>query len=114
MDQMTIRVPGVEELIEKVESLQSEIKLMKQSLPVKLTVTISDIAQMEGISRSSLYGQERYLLPRFGESAYPDGVARWDMDEYLKWRAIAPKERKLMYLKHINNEHRMLGQKQKR
>lgn len=105
MEQMTIEVPGMKELLEEVSSLRLEIQMMKRCIPAKCTVSVSDIAELEGVSKSSLYGQEKYLLPRFGESAYPDGVTRWDTEEYLEWRRIPPTQRKQMYLKHIREEH---------
>jgi hypothetical protein len=38
--------------------------------------TIADISRMEGVSKSQLYQTEQYLLHRFGQSAFLNGVTR--------------------------------------
>lgn len=111
MEQMTITFPGLEDLMKEIQSLKMEVKLLSECMNARKTVTISDIAAMEGISKSSLYGTERYLLPRFGESAYPDGTTRWDTEEYFKWREVPVSERKQMYQSHIRNEQKRLCEK---
>ena len=40
--------------------------------------------------------KEKYYLPRFGESAY-EGIAKWDLSEYLEWRKRPIEERKREY-----------------
>ena len=50
---------------------------------------------MEGISKTKVC-KEKYYLPRFGQSAY-DGVAKWDLSEYLEWRKRPIEERKREY-----------------
>ncbi len=94
------------------EELMKEIKLIKESFRLliitggKPVATIKHIAKMEGCAESQLRrgGRERYLLPRFGESGYPTGTCRWDMNEYLEWRAIPKEERHRMYQEHLKNE----------
>ena len=72
----------------------------------KLTITVNEIAHKEGVAQSSLRagGACQYLLPRFGESAYPDGPKRWDIAEYHRWRKIPAEERKRMWKEHLRNE----------
>lgn len=104
---MVLQVPGLAELLQEVSDLKAEIQVMRSCLPVKRTVSVSDIARMEGVSRSSLYGVNSYLLPRCGKSAYPDGTTRWDMEEYLEWRRIPPSERKRMLAETLRQELKM-------
>lgn len=67
---------------------------------LKGTVSIMDIAEFEGVSRGFLYGKGAYLLPRYGKSGYPDKAdARWNTEEYLKWREIPAEVRKEAYTK---------------
>lgn len=62
---------------------------------------ISDIAKRTGFSVESLRGKDRWMLPRFGESAFPSGPARWPVDECLEWlkRPVAEKQR--AYAEHV-------------
>ncbi len=65
-----------------------------KSIANKGTMSIADIAEFEGVSRGFLYGAGAYLLPRYGKSGYPDNAgARWNTEEYLKWREIKPEIR---------------------
>lgn len=114
MEQMKLEIPGLEELLLKFEALTAEVKWLRDSTITKKVVSVSDIARMEGVSRSSLYGMEKYLLPRFGVSAYPDGVARWDLEEYLRWREISPVERKVMYQRTIIEDQKKISAKKQR
>lgn len=104
------------------EELMKEIKLIKDSFRLLVitegrpVATIKHIAKMEGCAESQLRrgGRERYLLPRFGESGYPTGTCRWDMNEYLEWRAIPKEERYRMWQEHLRNEARRSAGKQRR
>ncbi len=80
----------------KVDSALSFLKTFLLVSKQKAVVTVRDIAASEGVSESFLRSASGcYLLPRYGESAYPDASsARWDIDEYLTWRAIDPQIRK--------------------
>ena len=103
---MTVQLPEIEKLEKTVASLRREFNyFLNSSTNVKKTVTISDIAKMEGVSVSQLRkgGKERYLLPRFGVSGYPTGAVRWNISEYLDWRAIDPRERQQAYLESLRN-----------
>lgn len=61
----------------------------------KKTLTINDIAKIEGISSDSIkLAKFRYLLPSFGVSEYPSGFARWNKDTYIKWAMIPAHDRK--------------------
>jgi len=84
-------------LEQKISQMQDALKLIVQMGKFPEIVRIKDIAQMENVSGTSLRGRYRYLLPRFGVSAFEDGSARWPLDEYLEWRKIDPKKRKAMW-----------------
>jgi len=90
------------------DALQAQMADLKDTVSILLNyinapkvVKVEDICRIEGVSKSQINGKEQYLLPRFGVSGYPAGVRRWDLDEYLKWRSIAPAERYRMWQQHL-------------
>lgn len=50
---------------------------------ISKTMTIPQIAPMLGFSAQTLRTTKRYLLPRFGVSAYKGRVARWNTEEVM-------------------------------
>ena len=77
-----------------LEELQIYLKMMCMQSGIKCTVDIADVAAFEGVSISFIKKSEnRYLMPRFGESAYPTGPTRWSIEEFLGWRRRDPYER---------------------
>lgn len=100
---MNLEMPEMAEMKREVENLSSMFEIFLIRNKQKATVNISDIARIEGVSLGQLRkgGTERYLLPRFGESGYPTGSVRWDLDEYLDWRKKDPNERRMAYLEHL-------------
>ena len=95
---------------QRLESELAEVKailsLYAQRAPVPKVVTIADISRIEGVSKSQLYQTEQYLLPRFGQSAYPMGTTRWSLEEYLAWSRRDPVERHREWLEHLDAERR--------
>ena len=89
----------------RLESEIAELKTMLQSVMIhstaRQTVTVSDICQIEGVSKPQILKTERYLLPNFGLSGYPTGRTRWDLETYLKWRARPAEERKRMFISYL-------------
>lgn len=90
------------------DRLQAQVVELKQVLSIVLdridapkVVKVEDICRIEGVSKSQINGKEQYLLPRFGVSGYPVGVRRWDLQEYLDWRAIPVDERYRMWQQHL-------------
>lgn len=81
----------------KLDLLNDQFKLILQIAKLPSVVRISDIAGMENVSGSHLRGKGRYLLPRFGVSAFEDGSTRWTMQEYLEWKKILPEKRLEMW-----------------
>ena len=88
-------------LQEQVVELRKVIDMMLTRIDAPKVVKVEDICRIEGVSKSQINGKEKYLLPRFGESAYPEGVRRWDLEEYLDWRSINPRERYRMWQQHL-------------
>ena len=99
---------------QRLESELAEVKailsLYAQRTPVPKVVTIADISRMEGVSKSQLYQTEQYLLPRFGQSAFPVGSVRWTLDEYLEWSRRDPSERHRAWMAHLDAERRRCAQ----
>jgi hypothetical protein len=80
-------------LLTQLKHIKEEIQLLREITIFPKVIRIRDVSRMESVSTTHLYGKGRFLLPRFGVSAYTDGVARWDLDEYLEWRKIPHHER---------------------
>lgn len=101
-----ITFPEMETMKADLNELRMAFSLLLERTKANQTVNISDIARMEGTSVSQLRkgGAERYLLPRFGVSEYPDGKVRWSWETYEKWRKIPVEERKLAYRKYLLEE----------
>lgn len=111
--QMAIEVPIPSELLDLVTRMDNIETMVMQLLKStgKSVVTIKDIAEMEGVSVTSLYenGVNRYLLPNYGVSEYPDGQqAKWKIETYLQWREIPPEERFQGYLQSLKIEKETL------
>ena len=107
------------EIPEMVE-IRNELKSIRDmfvyiALAGKTVVDINDIARLEGSSYSAIsHGKDLYLLPRFGQSAYPTGKKRWPIEEYVEWCAIPADQRRDMYREHIRNGVQMyLNEKRK-
>lgn len=101
---MTVQMPEMVEMKKAFDSFCLVAEELMQRLTVNNTVDIKDIARMEGTSLSQIRsGRERYLLPNFGESDYPEGKIRWTWDTYLKWKAIPVKDRQEAYHKMLKS-----------
>lgn len=105
MSQIQIDIPEIKEFLHEVK-VQNEANRISRITGGRNVVNIKDIALLEGCSESQLRmgGKQRYLLPRFGESGYPDGITRWDNEEYVRWYMIPRAERKKAYLEHLRNQ----------
>lgn len=101
---MELQIPELKDIRESIDSLYRILDVMIASGKAKKTVTVDEIAKMEGVSNSQIRQREKYLLPRFGESGYPEGPRRWDFEEYLEWRKIPPEERKKAWQQSLREE----------
>lgn len=106
---MTFELPEIKLMEKRLSSIEKMVQTLIVARGCKAVVTVKDIAQMEGVSLSQLRlgGPERYLLPRFGESAFPTGTTRWPIEEYIEWRMRDPEERETEYRKALLKEARM-------
>ena len=105
---MTFDFPEINSLAGRMDRLESLIAEMMVRSCDRSVVTVDDVCRIEGVSRSQIRvgGSERYLLPRFGESAYPTGKTRWPMEEYIAWRKRPPEEREQEYRRKLLHEAR--------
>ena len=105
---MTFDIPEISSLAGRMDRLESLIAEMMVRSCDRSVVTVEDVCRIEGVSRSQIRvgGSERYLLPRFGESAYPTGKTRWPMEEYIAWRKRSPQEREQEYRRMLLHEAR--------
>ena len=105
---MTFDIPEISSLAGRMDRLESLIAEMMVRSCDRSVGTVEDVCRIEGVSRSQIRvgGSERYLLPRFGESAYPTGKTRWPMEEYIAWRKRSPQEREQEYRRMLLHEAR--------
>ena len=106
---LNVNLPSSEEfskLQKEVTELHALVRLLCDKLATPKVVTVADICKFEGISKTQISTKEVYLLPDFGRSEYPDGVRRWNVSTYLKWREIPVKQRKDMYVDYLENMRR--------
>lgn len=101
----SIDLVTTQDLEEKTKHLEELILDISNKLMIPRVLKVNDIARIEGVSKTQILARERYLLPRFGKSGYPDGVIRWDKEEYEEWRKIPPLVRKQMMIDSLNNKH---------
>lgn len=95
-DHMTIEDMLMETLA-GIDELKTRLRVMELLVPVPQTVTAQNIADIEGVSFNHIIGKAKYLLPRFGVSAFPDGRRRWPLDEYLAWHSKPVQEKIALY-----------------
>lgn len=88
-------------LQKEVRELRSLVQLLCDKVATPKVVTVADICKLEGVSKTQISTKEIYLLPNFGESEFPDGVRRWNVSTYYKWREIPAKQRKNMYVDYL-------------
>lgn len=103
---MELNLPELNSIRKSIDDLYRIIDHLAETGKIKKTVGMQDIAYMEGISLTSLRTKERYLLPRFGESGYPTGSVRWDLDEYIEWRKRPAEERERAWKAYLLEEMR--------
>jgi hypothetical protein len=104
-----MEIPSLSDF-QRLEYELSEVKTILQLFATKASlpqvIKVADIARIENVSVSQLWKNERYLLPRFGQSAFPEGSARWSLEEYLEWRHQDPKARHRAWMSHLDAERK--------
>ena len=94
---ITLRAADFAELISRLDATNERLAFLALSCKLPETVDIAAIAKIKGISKTQLREKERYLLPNFGVSQYPDGPTRWDYTVYEAWNRRPVAERKYEY-----------------
>lgn len=92
-----------ERLEKKINDLTTLVTLFAQSVGSTKVVNVADICKFESVSKAQIWNKEKYLLPNFGVSEYPEGTTRWNLTTYLKWREIPVKTRKDMYVDYLED-----------
>ena len=95
--QVLVTKQDLEQFQEKLDLLATRLDMVLMITKLPAVIKVAEISQIESVSVTQLRGKERYLLPRFGVSGFPDGTDRWTMEEYLEWKAIPPSKRKEMW-----------------
>lgn len=70
-------------------------KLVKDSKSREV-ISVADLCEMKGISRTQLVSRMPYLMPNNGMSDYP-GKRRWNISTLLEWEKIPVNERKIAW-----------------
>ena len=102
---MQVKIDEIEELKSQMATLTTVVMHLAHNTGCKKTVSVKDIAEMEGVSVSSIRNNCRYLLPDFGVSQYPDGQDRWDLEKYLSWRSLDIQQRRKAYAEQRSRKH---------
>ena len=90
-------LPATKADIERLEGLMRTV-LKKVKTPDYITV--SDIAEMKGVSPRVLRSTKSYLLPRYGKTGIPGRTAKWTLDEYVQWEKT-PLEERVAYFERL-------------
>ena len=115
---MTVDIPDIqlERLDEIINGQKLILHLLSETMArsgQKMFWEISDIAAYYGKRYDILRTSDRYLLPRFGESAFPTGPARWPVEECLQWIAKPDDEKRRAYQEHVRQLMRAESRKRK-
>ena len=109
-----------EPVLNELRQLRSEnqmiISLLTKGMALsgqRMIWKISDIAAYYGKSYDTLRTTERYLLPRFGQSAFPTGPARWPVEECLDWIQKPDEEKRSAYQEYVRQQLRAESRKRK-
>ena len=102
---MQVEIKEIDELKSQISTLTSLVLHLAKNTGCKQTVNVKDVADMEGVSVSSIRNNCRYLLPDFGVSQYPDGQDRWDLERYLSWRSLDISQRRKAYSEQLSRRH---------
>lgn len=102
-DAVIVTREDMERFNASLKSIENLLKIMVRNTKQPQVVTVSDIAEIEGLSVTNLKDKHPELLPNFGVSDYGTGTKRWNFDTYLKWQAIPVTERIQMYRTHLLN-----------
>ena len=103
-DNDEVLAPIIEEQRETNRKIDMILSFMSKFMLIsgqKSVMKVSDIANLTGKGEDRLRGKDRWMLPRFGESAFPSGPARWPLEETLEWIAKPDSEKQRAYAEHV-------------
>ena len=83
-----------EQKVDKIFELVTEIH--NALFDDESIMSVEDIARYWGVSKRSLYGAKRYLLPNFGKSENGERNT-YKKGEFYKWASIGREELRRMY-----------------
>lgn len=93
----------MDKLMAELHNTNTMLKLLLQKTTLPKTISVADIAQMEGVSVTSLTERKPWLLPNFGKSDFSDKKRRWKFETYAAWSEIPEAQRKQMFQTHMLN-----------
>lgn len=116
---MMVEIPNpsdakLDEIIRRQEATEKVLMHLLALSGQKMVWKISDMAEATGYSYEFLRTKGRYLLPRFGESAYSSGAARWPVSECLEWMAKSDEEKRGAYQEHVRQQMRAESKKRRK
>ncbi len=94
-------------ILAEFDFLNERLEYVSLSCKMPETIDIADIVKLKGISRTQIMEKERYLLPNFGHSQYPDGPTRWDYSIYEAWNRRPISDRKKEYEALLETERKL-------
>ena len=86
-------VPYLSRLESKIDAQAAEIISLRSALPIKETMTITDIARKLGVAQSSLYSK-CWNLPNFGKPDIGNNPRRWKRSTFESWYSVPEIERR--------------------
>ena len=102
-DAVLVTKEDVEKVMSSMKSMENLLKIIVRNTKMPQVVTVSDIAEIEGLSVTNLKDKHPELLPNFGVSDFGSGTKRWHFDTYLRWQEIPVSQRQQMYRNHLLN-----------
>ena len=79
-------IPDMQDFKRLETKVSSTQKMLSELIDIigDPVLTIQDIADREGVSKSQLY-KEPWRFPNFGQSDFASGRKRWKLKTYCKW-----------------------------
>ena len=87
----------------KIDNINDLLVFLTNTMSLPEVVTIKDVCKIEKVSRTQIETRERYLLPHFGKSDFPEGTIRWRWATFCEWRRRPIESRKQEYERILNN-----------
>lgn len=79
---MQVKIEELDALREEVNNLSKLVLHLTSTMGLKKTVSVKNIAEMEGVQLALLGAIVDIFFPNYGQSQYSDGPTRWDIEGY--------------------------------